>query len=159
MNPIWVNSRGAIPRFDRGSIEIRIMDIQECPAADIATLTLVIETIKALAAGEFIGLEAQMKWKTEVLAQLLDLTTIKGHEAVIDNSEYLNIFGFPDTKGTAGELWRHIQDRLLTSGNSPLQKVNAELMVVLKKGTLAHRMVQAIGGDESKENISRVYRQ
>jgi gamma-glutamyl:cysteine ligase YbdK (ATP-grasp superfamily) len=159
MNPIWVNSRGAIPRFDRGSIEIRIMDIQECPAADIATLTLVIETIKALAAGEFIGLEAQMKWKTEVLAQLLDLTTIKGHEAVIDNSEYLNIFGFTDKKGTAGELWRHIQDQLLTSGNSPLEKVNAELMVLLKKGTLAHRMVQAIGGDESKENISRVYRQ
>ena len=31
LNPIWVNSRGAIPRFDRGSIEIRIMDIQECP--------------------------------------------------------------------------------------------------------------------------------
>jgi len=30
LNPIWVNSRGAIPRFDRGSIEIRVMDIQEC---------------------------------------------------------------------------------------------------------------------------------
>jgi gamma-glutamyl:cysteine ligase YbdK (ATP-grasp superfamily) len=159
MNPIWVNSRGAIPRFDRGSIEIRIMDIQECPAADIATLTLVIETIKALATGEFVGLEALMKWKTEVLAQLLDLTTVKGHEAVLDNSEYLSVFGFPAKKGTAGELWRHIQQQLLTSGNSLLEKVNAELMVVLKEGTLAHRMVQAIGNDPSKENILRVYRQ
>jgi carboxylate-amine ligase len=159
MNPIWVNSRGAIPRFDRGSIEIRIMDIQECPAADIATLTLVIETIKALTAGEFIELEAQMKWKTEVLAQLLDSTIGKGHEAVIDHSEYLGIFDFPEKKGTAGELWRHIQDQLLTSGNDQLEKVNAELMVVLKKGPLAHRMVQAIGDDSSKENISRVYRQ
>jgi gamma-glutamyl:cysteine ligase YbdK (ATP-grasp superfamily) len=159
MNPIWVNSRGAIPRFDRGSIEIRIMDIQECPAADIATLTLVIETIKALAAGEFVELEAQMKWKTEVLAQLLDLTIGKGHEAAIEHSEYLSIFGFPGKKGTAGELWRHIQDQLLTSGHDQLEKVNAELMVVLKKGPLAHRMVHAIGGDPSKEDISRVYRQ
>ena len=65
LNAIWVNSRGAIPRFDRGSIEIRIMDIQECPAADIAALTLVIETIKAFTGNLFISLEAQMKWKTE----------------------------------------------------------------------------------------------
>ena len=40
LNPIWVNSRGAIPRFDRGSIEIRLMDIQECPTADMAIISL-----------------------------------------------------------------------------------------------------------------------
>src|SRR5690606_14473370 len=73
LNPIWVNSRGAIARFDRGSIEIRIMDNQECPAADMAIVTLVIETIKALVQGRFIDHEAQMKWKTEPLAHLLDL--------------------------------------------------------------------------------------
>ena len=27
----WLNSRGAIPRFDRYAIEIRVMDTQECP--------------------------------------------------------------------------------------------------------------------------------
>ena len=74
LNAIWVNSRGAIPRFDRGSIEIRFMDIQECPAADLAAVTLVIETIKALSADFFISLESQMKWKTESLAQILDQT-------------------------------------------------------------------------------------
>src|SRR5205085_672277 len=41
LDPIWVSSRGAIPCFDRGSIEIRIMDIQECPSADLAIQTLV----------------------------------------------------------------------------------------------------------------------
>ncbi len=48
LDPIWVNSRGAIPRFDRGSIEIRVMDIQECPSADLAIVSFVIETLKAL---------------------------------------------------------------------------------------------------------------
>ncbi|MDH5382309.1 MAG: glutamate-cysteine ligase family protein, partial [Cyclobacteriaceae bacterium] len=42
LKPVWVNSRGAIARFDRGSLEIRIMDIQECPLADLAIVTLII---------------------------------------------------------------------------------------------------------------------
>ena len=98
LNAIWVNSRGAIPRFDRGSIEIRLMDIQECPAADLAALTLVIETIKALSGNFFISLESQMKWKTESLAQILDQTIIHAGQAVLDNAEYLALFDFPGTK-------------------------------------------------------------
>jgi carboxylate-amine ligase len=159
LNPIWVNSRGAIPRFDRGSIEIRIMDIQECPSADIATLTLVIETIKALVANEFIGLEAQMKWKTEVLAQMLDQSVTSGQNAVFENAEYLSVFSFPDKKATAGDLWKHIQERLLKPGNAALESVSDELNIVLRKGTLASRIVQSIGADISHENIGRVYRQ
>lgn len=31
-----LNSRGAIARFDRDAIEIRVLDIQECPLANIA---------------------------------------------------------------------------------------------------------------------------
>ena len=90
LNAIWVNSRGAIPRFDRGSIEIRLMDIQECPAADLAAVTLVIETIKALSAEFVYRTEAQMKWKTEGLAQILDQTIVHAGHAVLDNAEYLS---------------------------------------------------------------------
>jgi carboxylate-amine ligase len=158
LNAIWVNSRGAIPRFDRGSIEIRIMDIQECPAADIAALTLVIETIKALSGNLFIDLEGQMKWKTEVLAQLLDQTIDKAQSAVVDNVEYLELFGFPGKKALASELWEHILQRLLKSGNSELEKSTKELAVILKEGTLAHRIVQALHTDGSAENITTVYR-
>jgi len=32
----WLNSRGAITRFDRNTIEIRVLDVQECPLADVA---------------------------------------------------------------------------------------------------------------------------
>jgi carboxylate-amine ligase len=158
LNAIWVNSRGAIPRFDRGSIEIRIMDIQECPSADIAALTLVIETIKALSANVFIDLEDQMKWKTEVLAQILDQTVEKAQGAMIENVEYLNLFGYPGKKASGSELWHHILQHLLKAGNSELQKSSKELGVILKDGTLAHRIVQALHNDQSAENIARVYR-
>ncbi len=158
LNPIWVNSRGAIPRFDRGSIEIRIMDIQECPAADMAILTLVIETIKSLVHQKFIDFESQMKWKTEVLAQLLDKTSEKAGGAVIDNKEFLQVFGFPGQTATALELWRHITDRLMRAGNTAISTGRRELDVVLSQGSLSERIVRALDGDYSSENITATFR-
>lgn len=158
LNAIWVNSRGAIPRFDRGSIEIRLMDIQECPGADLAALTLVIETLKALSENLFASLEAQMKWKTEGLAQILDQTTAAAQGAVLDNAEYLALFDYPATKATASELWQHIFEHLAKNGNHSLELVRKQLNVIFKEGTLASRIVKAMGNDPSRQNIENVYR-
>jgi len=158
LNPIWVNSRGAIPRFDRGSIEIRIMDIQECPAADMAIASLVIETIKALVNQKFVDFESQMKWKTDFLAQLLDLTSEKAQAVVVDNREYLNAFGFPGTTASMTDLWRHIAQRLARSGSVAITTGMPELEIVLKEGTLSQRIVKALGRDQSRENITVVYK-
>lgn len=158
LNAIWVNSRGAIPRFDRGSIEIRLMDIQECPAADLTALALVIETIKALTGNLFVSLEAQMKWKTEILANILDQTIIKAQHTMLDNAEYLALFGFPAKKALASELWEHIFEQLVKHENPTLEQSRKHLNVILTEGTLAHRIVRAIGNDQSKENIAHVYR-
>ena len=158
LNPIWVNSRGAIPRFDRGSIEIRVMDIQECPSADLAALTLVIETIKALTGNLFADLEAQMKWKTEALTSIFDQTTSTAGQTILDNAEYLALFDFPSNKTSASELWQHVLQQLLKKGNLFLERYRKELNVILKEGTLAQRIVRSIGKDQSKENIASVYR-
>jgi gamma-glutamyl:cysteine ligase YbdK (ATP-grasp superfamily) len=159
LNPVWVNSRGAIPRFDRGSIEIRIMDIQECPAADLAIVCLVIETIKAFVSEKFLDVESQMKWRTETLALLLDKTTERAQDVIIDNADYLNVFGFTGKSASAAELWQHILDRIVRSGNGSLEKWKREIDVILREGTLSQRIVKAIGPDQSKENIMRVYKQ
>jgi carboxylate-amine ligase len=159
LNPIWVNSRGAIPRFDRGSIEIRIMDIQECPAADMAIVALVIETIKAFVSEKFLDVETQMKWKTETLAHLLEKTTEHAQDVVIDNADYLSAFGYTGKSATAGELWKHIMDRIVRSGNGSMEKWKREIDVILKEGTLSQRILRALGSDHSRENIVRVYKQ
>ena len=44
----WCNARGAIARFDRSAIEIRVLDVQECPRADLAIAALVTAVLRAL---------------------------------------------------------------------------------------------------------------
>jgi len=159
LNPIWVNSRGAIPRFDRGSIEIRIMDIQECPGADLAIVAFVIEVIKALTMGRFIDHETQIKWRTDILAQLLDQTAEKAQDALITNTEYLSVFGFPDKSATAGQLCRHILDSMLKESNGTLQRWKPQLDVIIDKGSLASRIMKSMNGDQSKKKVVDVYKQ
>lgn len=157
LNPIWVNSRGAIPRFDRGSIEIRVMDVQECPAADMAIQTLVIETIKALVNEKFINLEEQMRARTEILAGALDETSQYGQNAEILSSEVAEPFGI-ETPCTAKQIWQKIHDTLLKDGNFPLHEWEQELSVILNEGTLSDRIVRSLNQDYSHENIKATYR-
>ncbi len=159
LNPIWVNSRGAIPRFDRGSIEIRIMDIQECPAADMAIVSLVVETIKGLVREKFVDFETQTKLKTDLLAHMLDRVSDKGQNAIVDEVEYLSIFGLPPSRISAGDLWRYIVDRLAQTGNVAVSTGRNEIATILQEGPLAYRITQAIaGGDSSPSGIRAVYR-
>lgn len=158
LNPIWVNSRGAIPRFDRGSIEIRIMDIQECPAADLAIVYLVTELIKALVANKFIELEAQMKWRTDPLALLLDRTTTSGHRAIIDNPEYLGVFGYPEQQATAGELWSYLLEWVCQHGHPALLQWKPQLDIIIQRGPLATRILESVGQDASHERIVSTYK-
>ncbi len=44
----WLNARGAIARFDRGAIEIRVMDIQSNPHEDLRILKFVVKVIEWL---------------------------------------------------------------------------------------------------------------
>ena len=158
LNPIWVNSRGAIARFDRGSIEIRVMDCQECPAADMAITALVTELIKAMINGTFCDHEAQMRWKAEPLAQIFDLVIEKAQETVIDSTEYLNVFGIKEKRVTAQELWTHLLERVIT-GNTSLQKWKPALDVILSKGALAQRIVAALQNDPGHDRLVQVYKQ
>lgn len=155
LNPIWVNSRGAIARFDRGSLEIRIMDSQECPLADMAILTVVIETVKALVKGKFLNHEEQMSRKTEPLVNILDRCTDKGMDAVIDDEQYLHAFNITTQRASAREVWQHIIQQLNADHLTARKQV---LDVILSKGNLAQRIVKAMRNDFSQSNLVRVYR-
>jgi len=158
LNPIWVNSRGAIPRFDRGSIEIRIMDIQECPAADLAIVSFVIALIKALAGEGFVSHEAQMKWKTESLAQLLDLTIEKGGDAILTNAEYLNVFQFPGTSAKASEFLDFLLQWNTANGDEYVKKFNPQLKTIINEGTLSTRILRSLAGDVSLPKLMETYK-
>jgi carboxylate-amine ligase len=158
LDPIWVNSRGAIPRFDRGSIEIRIMDIQECPSADIAIINLTIELIKALAHEKFVSLEDQMKVKTETLVPIYELCVEQGQEANIYDPAFLGIFGTTKTM-TCNELWKMIYKKLkeLNPALASWEKPHYETL--LNQGSLSQRILKALGKDHSTHHIKKIYRQ
>jgi len=159
LNPIWVNSRGAIARFDRGSIEIRIMDCQESPAADIALVSLVIDLVKALVEGKFQEVEMLMRWKTDQLAAIYDRAVERGGETVINQPEYLSVFGINESTATIQEVWIHLLDRMMAIPGNHVHAQKAVLDKLLKNGTLAQRIVKALDNNFSHANITRVYRQ
>jgi hypothetical protein len=94
----FLNSRGAIARFDRGSIEIRLLDAQECPAADVAVCAAVAEVVRALVDGRWTSLKAQRALATEPLHEILLATIRDADQTVISDRQYLGQFGFPETR-------------------------------------------------------------
>ncbi len=152
----FLNSRGAIARFDRGAIEIRVMDIQESPAADIALVSAITELIKLLVYERWGKIDELKKWDEEALRNIF-LAAIKyGELSVISNSEYLKVFGINREKMIARDLWKHLLDEILDK----LTIRQAEILhFIINNGTLASRIMKSLGGGLTKKNIARVYRE
>ena len=47
----WLNSRGAVPRFERSAMEVRLADSQECPLADVAVASAIASVLRSLING------------------------------------------------------------------------------------------------------------
>ncbi|MDD3815445.1 MAG: glutamate-cysteine ligase family protein [Desulfocapsaceae bacterium] len=153
----WLNARGAIARFDRSAIEIRILDVQECPLADLAVASLIINTLKALVDGLWFDPAELQQWRTDALANILFKTIKSAENCRISNDDYLNIFGLPKkSELTAGDLWGHILQEINSS--YPLPEVFLEpLHIITQQGTLASRIVRQLNNDMSPPALNRVY--
>ncbi len=70
----WVNSRGAIFRFDRRAVEVRVMDEQECVKADVALSCFIRAVLKSLIKGrtEFLPQEILVRDFNAVVKDGLD---------------------------------------------------------------------------------------
>ena len=154
----FLNSRGAIARFIRNAIEIRIIDIQESPVADIAVLQAVVAVLQALVAGRWVPVEDLKSWDEEELAAMLLEVIQKGQEAVITNPDYVRCFGY-DCSGscTAGELWKYLVQELLALDDEP--EIEYAINIIVSKGNLSSRILEATGDNPSEERIREVYRQ
>lgn len=150
----WLNARGAIPKFDRGALEIRVLDAQECPGADVAVAAATAAVLKALASETFSDYGHQRSWDTTALVEIFLATLRDAEKAVIRNRDYLRLFGYPDRSGTANEMWHHLLETL-----SDAEGVDSpHLRVILEQGPLSRRIVNALGKDPRREEIAAVYR-
>jgi gamma-glutamyl:cysteine ligase YbdK (ATP-grasp superfamily) len=152
----WLNARGAIARFTRNAIEIRVLDIQECPQADLAIVRLIVAVLKALINERWCSFAEQKSWPVEPLEAIL-LNTINQAEAAEISPDYARPFGWNSASAaTAQALWRHLYDTLRASGDLRDEPC---LEVILRHGTLARRLVNALGQKPSapRSRLAQVY--
>jgi gamma-glutamyl:cysteine ligase YbdK (ATP-grasp superfamily) len=149
----WLNARGAIPRFERDALEIRVIDLQECPQADLAIAAATVAAVRALYDQRWSGLAGQQAMATTSLAAILADCIRDGERALIADAGYLRLFGFPGRRGTAGELWRHL------GAAAPVAPAFAgSLELMLEQGPLARRILNAVGPEAGRPRLEAVYR-
>lgn len=147
----WVNARGCIARFNRGSIEIRLLDLQECPAADLAVVRLVHDVVQAMTEERWIDAEAQRAYAVDSLHEVLVRCIRDGERAVIEDAAFLRAFGMRDGTVAAGELWGQLQETL-----RPDDVVARRL---LKAGSLSSRIMAALPADPDRDALWTIYRE
>ncbi|MEZ6062371.1 MAG: glutamate-cysteine ligase family protein [Planctomycetaceae bacterium] len=155
----WLNARGAIARFDRGAIEIRVLDIQEFPTADLAICSIIAAVLKNLVTEEWSTLASQKAAATDNLAELLVQTTRDAQAAVVSDGGYRGLFGIDGVSSlTAGEIWRTLAGRL-TSADIPDPRIRAAIDNIVEHGTLAQRITARLERNPQRAAIVAVCRE
>lgn len=149
----FLNSRGAIARFDRNAIEIRVIDIQECPKADISIAVLIIESLKLLVSEELVSLQDQKVWQENDLLTIFDDVIRDAENTSIKNDLYLNLFDL-STGCTAGDIWKKLYQRIKDNISV---KHRETIEYILKYGSLSTRILRELKGDLSVENLNKIY--
>ncbi|MBC7771785.1 MAG: glutamate--cysteine ligase [Pyrinomonadaceae bacterium] len=158
----WANARGCIARFSRGSIEIRVIDVQECPAADLAICQAVVALVQMLTRSPLSDQQGLREWSVEALHEIFLSCVRSADDAVISNLEYIRQLGVATQRPlSARELWFAISEQL------PAESVTLELQTILRHGCLARRILRASGvkpsqsmdlrSDETMKRLHDVY--
>ena len=150
----WLNSRAAIARFERQTIEIRIIDLQECPAADLAIAEIVVALVEAFYEERLATYAEQQAMDTRVLARLLWQAAAHGSSARLDDAGYARLLGVrPDTvmAGTWIELL-HADLEISITAKRLLEHM-------IKRGTLAQAIIERLGDTPERAAIEEIYRE
>lgn len=151
----WLNARGAIARFDRHTIEIRVLDTQECPQQDLAIAAGTCAVLRAFTEGGLAPLAAQHALATPALARVFNDCVRDADEAVIGDRDYLAVLGFPERRGCARDLWQHLLETIPAGrGEDPWR---TDLAFILREGCLARRIRRAVGGGR-RSHVQETYR-
>lgn len=141
----WANARGCIARFGRGSIEIRVLDVQECPKADLAIAAAVEGVLRDLVSERWSSTSAQQAVEVAPLADLFEHAIREGEETPVNDRGYLDCFGLGAAVGAPiREVWSALVDRSVSSREELAWAVGG-LRTILEEGSLARRMLATLG--------------
>lgn len=148
----WVNGRGCIARFDRNTIEIRVIDTQEWPGADLAVAGATIAAVRWLS-----DRTPCANWPDEHLVSLLTAAIADGDQAVVADAGYLEVLGFPGrAPAPIRDVWQFVFENLarVERGHEEWQDFFA---TYLRHGCLARRILADCGADPDADRLLQVY--
>jgi glutamate---cysteine ligase / carboxylate-amine ligase len=156
LNPLFLNSRGAIARFDRDAIEIRTIDIQECPAADLGVVSAVVALLRRLVEERTVPYRVQQEWPEDLLAQVLLEVVRDGDQASIMDADYLRMLGLHGRGMTAGAAWRELCETVRGEFDASAHTVLAR---ILDEGPLARRLLRSLGSSPQRRTLAAACRE
>lgn len=153
----WLNNRGAIARFDRHTIEIRVLDMQECCLADLAIAQAVIAVVKGLVMEKSCYIEQLDSISTDRLHRIFLNSIGAAEKSQITDREYLRLLGVESTAPIVGQdLWKILCERFLDKSQCDPDVVEA-LEFILEKGSLATRIMRALQRDSFPLDLKSIY--
>jgi glutamate---cysteine ligase / carboxylate-amine ligase len=156
----FLNSRGAIARFSRQSIEIRVLDIQESPVVDLAIARAIIAVVKGLTGERWVSYDRQKLFGTMPLTDLYRAVVCDGERALISDPDYLEAMGVDSSAAVpAADVWRELIARCLTDDTPGIHEARAILDTILTEGPLARRILRAVGNPVRRDRVAGVYRE
>ena len=156
----FLNSRGAIARFERNAIEIRVLDVQECPKADVAICALVVEVLKMLTEERWASLTSQQAWEVAPLESLFLAAIRDGQRASVNDPDYLALFGLEETGScTLRHLWRHLLHAAIDESPAFHDEFGETLNLIITEGTLATRILKSVNGDIGPAKLHAIYQE
>jgi gamma-glutamyl:cysteine ligase YbdK (ATP-grasp superfamily) len=155
----YANARGAIARFDRMAIEIRVLDIQECPEADIAIAAAITAALQVLVSERWQPMDELKQAEGKPLAALFKRACVDGENTVIDDAAYLAGLGVSASKASIGEVWDSLIEAGLPAGSSGRKRWRRTLSSIREQGTLATRIRRAAGDNPTRQRLDAIYHQ
>ena len=153
----FLNSRGAIARFDRGAIEIRVIDIQECPEVDLAIAEIVTKFVQLLVSESVASYRQQKQVATKPLSEIFFDVVRDADQSVIYDRQYLNALGLQSLQPTATEVWSELLTCMVQHPfDEPLSATTISIMkTILRQGPLARRITNTV--DHKIDRLPVVY--
>ncbi|MCR4315594.1 MAG: glutamate-cysteine ligase family protein [Planctomycetes bacterium] len=152
----WLNSRGAIPKFERGCIEIRLADVQESVVVDLSVAYFWTTLIRMIIEGGLIDIDATKKIDEADLQKILAANVRSGEFAEVTDLSFLALFQFR-SRMTSRELLSHLCSKAIEHSSNNLSL--GYVARIVEKGTLSTRIENAVGPNPEKERIVEVYRE
>ena len=148
----WLNSRGAIARFERDAIEIRVVDVQECPHADASIAAAAVTLVRALYEARAASLAVQQAVATDTLEDVLVATIRDADQAIVAHGDYLHALGIPHRRLPVRAIWTALLEPWASGA-----WWRPAIEVILREGALSRRILGALGLTIDRERLRAIY--